>query len=210
MKCGYCGKTIRDSAAFCRYCGHSLDGLPSGGEGAPPVKSRYLPALLTLIIILAALAAGGLRLVVPVMPMTLPASPSDLRQTSSASARDYQALVGKWKCTDPAAAGYTASDYGIDVSIVLTVMEDGSCGLRYRLTDTGVKALQLDLSGTFAADQQVVTFRPDLSLLDGQSLGRYFLRHGKELPFAYTVKDDVLTLTDGYGEQTKWTRVSTA
>lgn len=210
MKCGYCGKTIRDSAAFCRYCGHRLDGVPSGEKAAPSVKSRYLPALLTLIIILAALTAGSLRLLVPVMPVTDAASPSDLRQTASEGVREYQALVGRWKCTDPAAAGYTASDYGIDVSIVLDVREEGSCELRYRLTDTGVKAVQLDLSGTFAADRQTVTFTPDFSPLEGKSPGRYFLRRGRELPFAYAVQGDELTLTDGYGVKTKWSRVTTA
>ncbi len=198
MKCGYCGKNIRDDAAFCTYCGHNLSELPTEDDSAAPVKGNYLGALLTLLAVMILLAAGSAYLLHDSGKPTKhdivsPTSLSAVVLTDDNAVID-QLLIGKWTCTDPAAADYDQSAYGIDVKITLTLAENGNFQLNYKMTDTGASALKLALNGDYLTKDNVISFKPDLSKLDGETGSEFFRNHGKTPTFTYTVTDKVLTL----------------
>lgn len=198
MKCGYCGKNIRDDAAFCTYCGHNLSELPSEESSTPPAKTSTLGACLTLLAILILLGVGSACLLhgpdkTPKYDTVSPTNLSTVSLIDDDTSLD-EALIGKWTCTDPAAADYEQSDYGINVKIILTMAENGKFKLNYKMTDTGAPALKLTLNGDYRSKDGVISFKPDLSKLDGETGSDFFRRHGKTPTFTYTVTDRVLIL----------------
>ncbi|MBQ5545089.1 MAG: zinc ribbon domain-containing protein [Clostridia bacterium] len=199
MKCGYCGKNIRDDATFCTYCGRNLSGNAPEEESVPPIKTSPTGALITLLIVLLMLGAGSVRLLREPQkhPHGAVVSISDSPHRTPLKEEESQpdtALVGKWMCTDPAAADYDQNDYGIQVKITLVMQEDGQFRLRYHMSDTGASALKLRLDGDYLTRDGVISFRPDLSAPEGETGGDFFRRHGKTPTFPYTVTEKTLTL----------------
>ncbi|MBQ4396723.1 MAG: zinc ribbon domain-containing protein [Clostridia bacterium] len=199
MKCGYCGKNIRDDATFCTYCGRNLSENAPEEESVPPIKTSPTGALITLLLVLLILGAGSLRLLRESQkePRGVVVSVSDTSHRTPVKAEESQLdkmIVGKWSCTDPAAADYDQNDYGIQVKITLVMKEDGQFQLQYKMSDTGASALKLRLDGDYLTRDGVISFRPDLSALDGETGGEFFKRHGKTPTFTYTVTEKTLTL----------------
>lgn len=209
MKCGYCGKNIKDNAKFCTYCGHNLIEIQPDEQPAPSTKGGYLSSLLTLLAIIIILGAGGAY-------MLKGGGQSNAISASDASAKSYdtegaafdEALFGQWSCTDRAAADYSPSDYGIDVNILLEMTNKGKFTLHYSMTDTGAPALKLKLNGAYSVKNGTVTFKPDLSNVSGEISGNYFKNHGNTPSFAYTVTDSTLTLKYENGTDIIFTRQS--
>lgn len=215
MKCGYCGKNIKDDAKFCNYCGHNLREIPSDEPTAPQPKGGYLSSLLTLLAILAILCAGGAYLLKSGGPSKAVSS-SDVSASSIASAQANHSevthidknLIGKWRCLDPAAVGYSRSAYGIDVDIVLTIADSSKFSLHYIMTDTGAPAINLKLSGTYWVKNGAVTFRPDLTNTVGETGSNFFKKLGETPTFEYTTTQDTLTLHYDNGTDATFHRVS--
>lgn len=191
MKCGYCGENIKDNAKFCTHCGHNLREIETGGQPAQKSKGGYISSLLTLLVIIVILCAGSAY-------MLKDSDKSNAISASDASISEVtpldEALIGKWNCTDRAAADYSPSDYGIDVNIVLEIKNNGKFTLDYSKTDTGVPALKFKLNGSYSAQNGKITFNPDLSKLSGETGGNYFKKHGDKPTLEYSVSDSVLTL----------------
>lgn len=204
MKCGYCGKNIKDNAKFCTYCGHNLREIEPEGQTAQKSKGGYISSLLTLLAIAAILCSGGICLLNGGgKPNDV--SPSDIH-VADITPLD-EALFGKWGCTDRTAADYSPSDYGIDVNIILQMKNDGKFTLDYSMTDTGVPALDIKLDGKYSAKNHRVTFKPDLSKLSGDTEGNYFKNHGNEPAFEYSVSDSVLIFKYENGTDVKFQRL---
>lgn len=207
MKCGYCGRNIKDNAKFCTYCGNNLREIQTDKQSAQKSKKGYISSLLTLLAIIIIICVGGWRLLNGGNQST-DVSASD----SSAPSQDvkyyqiYEPLIGKWVCTDRAAADYRPSDYGIDVKIILEIKSDGKFALDYSMTDTGAPALKLELDGGCSVNNAKITFKPDLSKLGGETSGGYFKRHGNNPTFQYSVNDSTLTLTYENGTNIEFKR----
>lgn len=218
MKCGYCGKNIKDDAKFCNYCGHNLREIPSDEQPAPPSKGGYLSTLLTLLAIIAILCVGGAYLLKnggssgtvsssDVSASSLPANQTNQANHSEVTHID-QTLIGQWRCLDPTAVGYSRSAYGIDVDIVLNIPDSSGFTLRYAVTDTGAPALNLKLSGTYAVKNGAITFRPDLTNATGDTGSNFFKNLSADTSFEYTVNQDTLTLKSETGADIVFNRVS--
>jgi hypothetical protein len=216
MKCGYCGKNIRDDATFCTYCGHNIADLESDAPPAKTPKFSYLVSLLTLLAVLVMLWAGGYSLLHGAesrFTVTVSAShisDSDavavLFPSTKQSPPQSGAPVGKWHCTDRAAADYSRSDYGVDVDILLELKKDGTFRLNYKMADTGISALHLSLNGQYRVQDGLIAFQPDLSKLNDETGSRFFKNHGKTPTFAYIAADDSLTLQYDNDTQVIFTR----
>lgn len=203
MKCGYCGKNIKDNTKFCTHCGHNLREIQTDGQTATKSKGGYIPSLLTLLAIGVILCAGSICLLGSGKSSAVSASDTNSVKVTPLD----EALFGKWSCTDRAAADYSPSDYGIDVNIILQMKNDGKFKIDYSMTDTGVPALNLKLDGSYSAQNSKVTFKPDLSKLSGETGGNYFKNHGSEPVFEYSVDDSVLTLKYENGTDIKFQRL---
>lgn len=202
MKCGYCGKTIRDNAVYCAYCGHNIKRIQDEKETVP--ASSYLPSLLTLMSIALIILAGSLYLLSDgIRGRAVSDSDSVATVAFPDGTRAEDTLVGQWHCTDPAAADYTSSDYGVEVDILLTLSKNGKFTLRYRMSDAGVPALDLSVKGDYTSDRENIAFRPDSS---GKNIKKFLQRHGATPQFAYQLKDDTLTLTYENGDAILFTR----
>lgn len=213
MKCGYCGKNIKDDAKFCNYCGHDLREIPSDSEPTTPTaKGGYLSSLLTLLAIIAILCAGGAFLLQDGTAATSPASVSFSDAVSPAYDTEGtsfdEALFGQWQCTDRAAADYSQSDYGVEVNIILEMTNMGKFTLNYSMSDTGAPALNLKLKGAYSVKNGAVTFKPDLSNVSGEMSGNYFKNHGSNPSFTYSVTDSTLTLHYPNGVDVVFTRTA--
>ena len=193
MKCGYCGNEVKDDAQFCSHCGHTIE-EPSEEKPEPrkAEKGAYLTSLLALIVVLALTTYGGFHIIY-----------RDLYPTDSVSASDKgrgmfnydstftdSALVGKWQCTDRAAADYGDKNFGVDVKIILTLTGDGKFTLDYTMTDTGVQAKSLSTSGNYSTEDGMITFSP----VENPGLTEYLKRHGKRPSFQYTTDEGSFTI----------------
>lgn len=215
MKCGYCGKNIKDDAKFCNYCGHNLREIPSDEPSAPQSKGGYLSSLLTLLVIIAILCAGGAYLLKnggssnAVSASDVSASSIAANQASHSEVTYIDKnLTGKWRCLDPAAVGYSRSNYGIDVDIILNIPDSSQFSLHYTMTDTGAPAINLKLSGTYSVKNGTITFYPDLTNIGGETTGNFLKKLGDTPTFEYTVTQDTLTLHYDNGTDMNFNRVS--
>lgn len=188
MRCGHCGKKIKDNAKFCTYCGHYI----VEPNTVPKKSGGYLAAILSLITVIAILVSGSVWLVMKELYPAKSVSASDLSPISfdTDGTRTDDKLVGSWRCTDRTAADYESTDYGIDVSILLTIQSDGTFGMDYTMTNTGVVAVQLTSGGTYIAQKGNVRFYPDSVNADSE----FLKKHGAQPTFRYHAYDNVLEL----------------
>ena len=64
MKCGYCGKDVKDDAQFCSNCGHSIEEQSDDSiEPQKAEKGAYAVSILALLIVLALMAYGSFVIV---------------------------------------------------------------------------------------------------------------------------------------------------
>ena len=215
MKCGYCGKNIKDDAKFCNYCGHNLREILSDEPSAPSSKGGYLSSLLTLLAILAILCAGGAYLLKNGGSSDVVSASDDSASSLTATQAGHaevthidKTLIGQWHCLDPTAVGYSRSAYGIDVDIVLNIPDSSGFTLRYSVTDTGAPALNLKLSGTYSVKNDTITFHPDLTNASGDTGSNFFKNLSAATSFEYTVTQDALTLKSETGTDIIFNRVS--
>lgn len=193
MKCGYCGKLLKDDAQFCSNCGRSLqeiDDEPSSSDTA--AKGAYTVSILTLLLVIAIVAFGGYAIIHRDLHPIQTVSSSDgaARQFNYDRSSTDAALVGKWLCTDRAAADYGNKNFGVEVRILLTLTDDGSFTLDYSMTDTGVKAKSVSTSGKFATEDGIITFSPE----ENPGTADYIKRHGKKPSFQYATEEGSFTL----------------
>ena len=188
MRCGHCGKKLKNNAKFCTYCGHYII------ETDTPVKksSGYLASLLSLFTVIAILVSGGVWIVMKGLYPAKNVSASDLAPISfdTDGTRTDEKIVGTWRCTDPAAADYDGTDYGIEVNILLHIQSDGTFRLHYTMTNTGVIAVQLKSSGSYIAQKGYIRFQPDSANADSD----FLKKHGTQPTFRYHVYDTVMEL----------------
>lgn len=202
MKCGNCGRVIADNAKFCTYCGQNI----SGQQGDNQVKGSFLIAILSLLGMIVIIVTGGVWLIVKEFYPTAYVSASDtsVHAFDTTGTRSDAALVGQWLSTDRAAVDYASDDYGIEVTILLIMGGDGSFHLHYTMADTGVQAVNTDFSGSYSAQKNIVTFRPNLS----DSSADYFIKHGSMPAFPYKVDADSFILTYEDGRKITFRKVS--
>ena len=204
MRCEYCGKELSDSTQFCTNCGHSTEPiLDDPAVSQKPKIGAYFFAVLSLIIILGLMGLGGFQILYRDLHPELFTSASD-----KASPSDYEnidsALFGNWKCTDPAAADYSDTDYGIEITALLHLAGDGSFTLAYELKNTGITAKSLTVIGRYTTEDGIITFVPD----DNPKAADYFKRHGKHPSFQYSTEDNVLALKYEDGKEIYFTHVN--
>jgi hypothetical protein len=206
MKCGYCGNEVKDDAQFCSNCGHSIE-EPSeeGNEPTKAEKGAYAASIIALLIVLALVGYGGFVIVY-----------RDLHPQKSVSASDENnglfnydstftdsALVGKWQCTDRAAADYGDNNFGVEVKILLTLTGDGKFTLDYNMTDTGIPAKSLSTSGHYSTEDGMITFAPE----EIPGMEQYLKRHGKRPSFQYAADGGRFALKYENGSNIIFTQV---
>ena len=194
MKCGYCGKLLKDDAQFCSNCGRNLqeiDDEPS--VSTTTAKGAYTLSIITLLFVMATVAFGGYAIIHRDLHPEKTVYSSD----NASSGLHYDiastdaALVGKWLCTDRAAADYGDKNFGVEVRVLLRLDDDGSFTLDYSMTDTGVAAKSISTSGNYSTEDGIITFTPE----DNPGTADYIKRHGKRPSFPYTTDEGSFTLT---------------
>ncbi len=197
MKCEYCGKELNDNAQFCTNCGHSTENVTEETDNSQkPKKGAYFFSVLTLIIVLALVGLGGFRII------DRDLHPEKFGLTAeAASASDHGGidgqLIGKWLCTDPAAADYKDTDHGIEIRAILSLSEDGAFTLNYELTNAGILAKALTVNGSYATEDGMITFFPD----NATEAKKFFKNHGENPSFVYSVEKNIFTLTYENGKE---------
>ncbi len=207
MKCGYCGKPLKENAKFCTNCGRSISDAssvsnkPSDQQGGSSVA-----AVISLILVIFITFAGCIGLIHrDIRDWNITSSKgsavsqsdtqkSDVSQSDTAAIPEFKgdpALLGTWRCTDKTAAGYSNSDYGISTQITLTFSDDGTFALDYKMEDTGIQVRKINLTGIYSVDNGTLTLFPKLSAYDGD----YFTTHGEKPSVKYSVADNKLTMT---------------
>ena len=207
MKCSYCGKLLKDHAQFCSNCGRSVENPSSEPlKQNNAEKGAYAISILLLIIVLALTVFGGFVIIYRDLHAETAVSASDEKSHSF----NYDlvstdpALVGEWICTDRAAADYSDSNYGVDVSIILKMTAEGNFTLNYSMSDTGIPAVQLSTSGKYSTQDGTVTFIPD----NGTGATEYLKRHGKQPSFQYSTDENSFTLKYENGKDILFSRIS--
>ncbi len=200
MRCGHCGKKIKDNAKFCTYCGHYI----VEPNTIPKKSGGYLAAILSLITVIAILVSGSVWLVMKELYPAKNVSASDLSPISfdTDGTRTDDKLVGTWRCTDRTAADYKATDYGIEVNILLHIQSDGTFRIDYTMTNTGVVAVQLTSGGTYIAQKGNIRFRPDSVSTDSE----FLKKHGAQPTFRYQAYETVMELVYENGKTVVFNR----
>lgn len=217
MKCGYCGKPLRENAKFCTNCGRSVS-----GDSAEPDKASKksggssFAAIFSLILVVGIISAGCAGLIYNGIndwntasrksSTADPAVSSDVSQSDTAAVPQFkgdEALLGTWICTDKTAAGYSESDYEVFAEIRLAFNDDGTFTLNFDVENTGIQVRKITIMGVYSADNGVFTLFPDLSAYDGS----YFTIHGEKPSVKYTAADNKLTLTTADSRQVVFTMV---
>lgn len=208
MKCGYCGKEVKNNQNFCTGCGRSIgDNLGQQG-GKDQSKSSSFLAVLMLIVLIIIVTAGGAGLImngikgwyVSDSQIVSPTSP-EVSDASAVSSREPfagdAALLGKWQCDDKSAAGYGDSAYGIETRVTLTFDDEGSFSVSYRMINLGITALNETLRGSYSARDGSFTLKPNLSKYKGD----YFDNRSIEPTVKYSVDGDKLVITSDSGKE---------
>lgn len=204
MKCGYCGKTLKDDAQFCSNCGHSTEDIHDEPfESQKSEKGTYAISIFLLIIVLALTVFGGYVIIHADLHQQKSVSGSD--SVSQADMTDTDAaLVGKWICTDPAAADYDKSNYGIEIKAWLTLTDDGTFALDYSMTDTGIQAMSISASGQYSTEDGIITFTPDKE----NGIADFLKKHGQHPAFQYATAEGSFTLKYENDSDIVFTRVA--
>lgn len=207
MKCSYCGNLLKDHAQFCSNCGRSVENPSSEPlKQNNAEKGAYAISILLLIIVLALTVFGGFVIIYRDLHAETTVSASDEKTHTF----NYElvstdtALVGKWICTDRAAADYSDSNYGVDVNAVLHLTGDGKFTLDYAMSNTGIPAMQLSTSGKYSTQDGIITFIPD----NGTGATEYLKRHGKQPSFQYSTDENSFTLKYENGKDILFSRIS--
>lgn len=204
MKCEYCGRTISSSAQFCTNCGHSTEETgeaQKSGARRGSAFSAYAVSILLMLIIISALVLAGMHIVYTDLHPAAEVSQSDSTGGGSGIRTDLS-VIGSWVCEDPAAADYTSTDYGKSVHILLTIAKGGGFTLDYAMSDAGVPAIALTVSGRCITGDGRITFSPD----NAAGAEKYLRKHGDQPSFPYTVEGDRLTLEYENGAAIVFTR----
>ena len=188
MRCGHCGKKLKNNAKFCTYCGHYIVET----NEAPQKSGGYLAAILSLTAVIAILVSGGVWLVMEGMYPAKSVSASDLSPVSfdTDGTRTDEKLVGTWRCTDRTAADYEEADYGIAVDILLTIQSDGTYRMDYTMFNTGVVAVKLTSDGSYIAQKGNLRFSPLAADPDSE----FLKKHGAQPTFGYHAYETMMEL----------------
>lgn len=207
MKCSYCGQMLRDNAQFCSNCGHSTEVTTDENASSKRNESGvYFISLFSLMIVLALAVYGCYSIIRKDMAGNGAVSYSDSGGNgfNYSAVRSDPALVGKWSCTDRAAADYSEKNFGVEVSIILTMTDEGKFTLNYSMTDTGIPALTLTTSGDYSTESGTVTFVPE----ETESAANYLKKHGRRPAFRYTAEEDRFTLKYENGKDIVFNRIA--
>ncbi len=212
MKCGYCGKPLKENAKFCTNCGQNVSEIASDNNKITNnSKGATFLAVVTLIFVIAIICGGCFGIISrsirdwnTISPSKSVVSPSEAKDddnntTSSdedtTSKPDFvgdASLMGKWQCRDKTAAGFNEqTDYGILTSITLTFNKDGTFGLDYEMENTGIQVRDIHLEGTYTVNSGKFTLCPNLSTYEGD----YFHTHGDKLSVEYKTSGKTLVIT---------------
>lgn len=221
MKCGYCGKPLKENAKFCTNCGRSISGDLAEAHNSSATKGgSSVTAILSLIIVISVISAGCVGLITDcihdrnTMIKKTSVSNSDTNTTvnTKVSSPDTAAvpkfkgdpaLLGKWQCSDKAAAGYSETDYGISTRITLNFKQSGTFALEYEAANTGIQVRKITLTGIYSVNNGTLILFPDLSGYHG----KYFSVHGENPELKYSAAENILTITDVYKQTIKFTAV---
>lgn len=220
MKCGYCGKILKEDANFCTGCGRSVVKFQSEDEpNIQNFESSYLGAVIALVMLIVILLAGGVSMIIRgLKDNTVPGwsvvsdssaeSQHNLDVSSQVSSEEEfhsdPALLGQWLCNDKLAVGYTQSDYGIEIVLTLKFNEQGNFTVNYSMMNTGIAAYKVTFGGLYSAENRSLTLKPDLSDYNGS----YFDINGTQPSVKYSVNNDTLIITPKNGENIIFTRVA--
>ena len=105
MKCGYCGKVLKDDAQFCSNCGrnlHEIDNEPSVSKKA--ARSAYAFSVCALILVISIVALGGYVIILRDLhpKNTVSASDDGSYHFNYDSSFTDAALTGRWFTADRA------------------------------------------------------------------------------------------------------------
>ena len=193
MKCGYCGKDVKDDAQFCSNCGHSIEEQSDDSiEPQKAEKGAYAVSILALLIVLALMAYGSFVIVYRDLhsEKTVSSSDSSLNRFNYDNTFTDSALIGKWICTDRAVADYGDKNFGVEVKAILELTKDGKFNLDYSMADTGVQAKTISASGSYSTEDGMITFTPE----ENPGLAEYLNRHGQRPSFQYATDEGSFTL----------------
>lgn len=220
MKCGYCGKILKNDANFCTGCGRSVVKFQSEDElNNQNSHSSYSGAVIALIMLIVILLAGSIFMIIRGLNNNTasgrsivsnssaePQYGSDISSpvSSEEEFRSDPALLGQWLCNDKLAAGYTQSDYGIEIVLTLKFNEQGNFTVNYSMMNTGIAAYKITLQGSYSVENGYFTLNPDLSNYKGS----YFDINGTQLSVKYSVNNDTLAITPQDGENIIFTRAN--
>ena len=197
MKCNYCGKELNDNAQFCTSCGHSTENIDNQSNSSQkPKKGAYFFSIISLIIILALMGMGGFQILYRDLHPEKFGSAAGSTSASDIENIDSQ-LIGTWLCTDPVAADYDETDYGIKIKATLILTVDGAFTLNYELINTGLKVKSFTILGGYSTEDGMITFSPYLS----DNIKHYIERHGEKPSFQYSADEDIFTLTYENGKE---------
>lgn len=211
MKCGYCGKVLKEDAKFCTGCGRSVSEFSEEDvKNIQKQDTSYIGSIITLIMLMVILLTGSIFMILHGLSKNA-VSNSDVVSTSSeyklynfeSSSHDVfngdANLFGQWICCDKTAANYTLSDYGKEISLALTLTEQGNFYVNYVMTDTGVTALRLNSEGAYFVQNGYLTLNSDLS--DGNE------KIAVHSSVKYKVIDNCLTFITENGDNITFTKV---
>ena len=197
MKCKNCGKELNDNAQFCTSCGHSTENVVEQPNASQkPKKGAYFFSIISLIIILALMGMGGFQILYRDLHPDKFGGIGDTASSSDLGYIDSQ-LIGTWLCTDPLAADYKETDYGIEIKATLTLSVDGAFTLDYELINTGLKVKSFSIPGGYFTEDGMITFSPYSS----DKIKKYIEHHGEKPSFQYSADEDIFTLTYENGKE---------
>lgn len=212
MKCGYCGKPLKENARFCTNCGQNVSEIASdNNKSADNSKGATFLSVVALIFVIIIICGGCFGIISrsirdwnTISPSKSIVSPSETKvddNNTTSSEEDITSkpdfagdpsLIGKWQCRDKVAAGFDEqADYGILTCITLTFNKDGTFGLNYEMENTGIQVRDIHLEGTYTVDSGKFTLTPNLSTYDGD----YFNTHGDKPSVAYKTSGKTLVIT---------------
>lgn len=211
MKCGYCGKPLRENAKFCTNCGRSIsDTSAQPGKSSGQKGGSSFGAVFSLILVVGIILVGCAGLIYNgindwntasrKIPTADSAVSSAVSPSDTAAVPEFKgdpALLGIWICTDKTAAGYSESDYEVFAEIRLAFNDDGTFTLNFDVENTDIQVRKITITGVYSADNGVFSLFPDLSAYDGD----YFNIHGENQSVKYSTADNKLTIVTADNRQ---------
>lgn len=208
MKCGYCGKDVKNNQNFCTSCGRSIGDNSEKQGGKDQSKSSSFLAVLMLIVLIVIVTAGCAGLVINGIKgwyvsdsQIVTPSSTNISEESVVSSREPfvgdTALIGQWQCSDKSAAGYSDADHGIETNITLTFDDEGNFSVSYCMINLGITARNETLRGSYSVKDGSLTLKPNLSSYKGD----YFDDSNAEPTVKYSVEKDKLVIVSDSGNK---------